>query len=121
MSLTRSEVEKDGSERRKTTLVPRVTTQRRRQRTRTHDDDDAANVAFRRRNPRRWGEHELARSLPGSLFYLEDTVQTLRRSTTLALHNCTGLLKRHSCGPQVIVVRTSDGRPCTDIVQRDTV
>ena len=26
-----------------------------------------------------------------------------------------------SCGPQVVVVRTSDGRPCTDIVQRDTV
>ena len=40
---------------------------------------------------------------------------------TLALHNRTGLLKGHSCGPQVVIVRTSDGRPCTDIVQRDTV
>ena len=121
-----------GAKRRMTTLVPRVTThyeQRRRQqrqlRTRTHDDDDVANVAFKRRNPRREGEQRASQVFARlTLLFRSHTATQYKYCNAvqiLALHHRTGLLKGHSCGPQVVIVRTSDGRPCTDIVQRDTV
>jgi hypothetical protein len=76
-----------------TTLVPRVTThyeQRRRQqrqlRTRTHDDDDVANVAFRRRNPRREGEQRAGQVFAWLTLLFRDHTETRYKHCNAVQH-----------------------------------
>ena len=89
-------------------------------------------MAFRRRNPRREGEQRASQVFARPTLLFRSRIELSTNVQTLALHHRTGLLKGHSCGPQVgsdcltsetfeteTIVRTSDDRPCTDKVQRD--
>ena len=82
----------------------------------THNDDDATTWLSRRRNPKREGEQR-ADQVPAWLALLLERTHFCTDTGPSPPHEPT---EGSSCGPQVDVVRTSVGRPCTDIVQRDT-